>query len=303
VSSSKLILMPATPETMEPIEVSSDRPHTIGRGSGCSIRLAHGSVSKEHARLEWTGDAWRVTDLESLNGTSLNNHRLPPLDASVVRDGDLLGIGAWLFRASVSGAAGRVESSDTYATRETIFSKLRTDDTMQRELVWEEFRRRYAPVIVGFARNAGLKTQDAEDVLQEVMLGFFKVSDRFVYDREKGRFRGYLKRATLNVIRKRLRKRGTSPETDLDPLDDEPGVETRWEACWRHQIYARAIEEARPHFDARTFEAFELYGHRNVPAAEVARRLGLTPNGVHQAKSRVLAKVTEIIERIRQEEG
>ncbi len=63
-----------------------------------------------------------------------------------------------------------------------------------------EFERRYAPIIVGFARNLGLTSQDVDDVLQEVMLAFFKVSPRFEYDPSKGRFRGYLKRITRQIV-------------------------------------------------------------------------------------------------------
>lgn len=65
----------------------------------------------------------------------------------------------------------------------------------------------------------------------------------------------------------------------------------------------RALDEAAGAFEARTMEAFELFARRGVPAAEVAERLGMSVNGVHQAKSRVLKAVGEIVARIRADEG
>ena len=70
---------------------------------------------------------------------------------------------------------------------------------------------------------------DGEDVLQEVLLSFFRVSPRFEYDPSLGRFRGYLKRATLNVIRRRWRRSTPSEPLEFD-IEDDDGVAS--EAAW-----------------------------------------------------------------------
>lgn len=51
---------------------------TIGRGSQNDIVLADDSVSTTHARLEYQDDGWRLTDLESTNGTFVDSVRLAP---------------------------------------------------------------------------------------------------------------------------------------------------------------------------------------------------------------------------------
>ena len=224
----------------------------------------------------------------------------------------MLGIGPWVFRVKLHGgdegpmAMGPDPSSvsrGTYATRPTIFLRLREQDRAARELSWSEFRDRYAPVIVGFARKAGLSADDASDVLQDVLLAFFRVSPNFEYDPQKGRFRGYLKRATLNVIRRRWRH-GPSIHLEVDPADDGTNdEESHWEQEWDARIMQRALDEARSHVDARTFEAFELYAERGVPAEEVAERLGISVNSVHQAKSRVVRAARDTALRLRKEEG
>ncbi len=68
-------------------------------------------------------------------------------------------------------------------------------------------------------------------------------------------------------------------------------------------MLSRALEEVRRRVERRTFEAFELYGQRGVPADVVATQLGLSRDSVHQAKARVLKLAEAVVERIRAEEG
>ncbi|HEU0015642.1 MAG TPA: FHA domain-containing protein [Longimicrobium sp.] len=49
---------------------------TVGRAAGCEVRIDDDSVSAQHARLEFDLGAWRITDLGSVNGTSVEGHRL-----------------------------------------------------------------------------------------------------------------------------------------------------------------------------------------------------------------------------------
>lgn len=67
----------------------------IGRGSGCGLVLDVDSVSRQHARVEWTGACHRVMDLGSTNGTYVNELRVAE---HVLRDGDRLQIGKVLLK-------------------------------------------------------------------------------------------------------------------------------------------------------------------------------------------------------------
>ncbi len=53
----------------------------IGRAPGCDISLADDAVSARHARLIYHHNQWWLEDLQSTNGTRLNN---APLSASTV---------------------------------------------------------------------------------------------------------------------------------------------------------------------------------------------------------------------------
>jgi RNA polymerase sigma-70 factor (ECF subfamily) len=304
-----LIVTPVDGAGSSPLTVGPCGCATIGRAEDCELRVDDATISKHHARIAWCEGSWQVTDLGSRNGTSINRWTLTPNEPVIVHDGDTLAVGPLRFELRLAaegedeGGGSRTPPS-TWATRASIFQRLRDDRRSVQEVGWEEFRARYARVIVGFCRNAGLPVQDAEDILQDVMMGFFRRAGDFEYDPTKGRFRGYLKRATLNAIRKRARHREAASAVPEEWLEERAGeAESRWEEAWAEQMLARAMDEARRRFDGRTIEAFELYGRHGVPAAEVAHRLGMSVNGVHQAKSRVLNFVRAVIDGLRADEG
>ena len=68
---------------------------TVGRSPSCELVINDPSVSKEHARLRWHGQAGACTvvDLGSTNGTLLNGHPLEAHKEFFVRDGDLVRFG------------------------------------------------------------------------------------------------------------------------------------------------------------------------------------------------------------------
>ncbi len=67
----------------------------VGRTPLAGLRLEHSSVSREHAVIEWHRGRWRVRDLGSRNGTTINGevcsdsfHELAEGDVLVFGDGD-----------------------------------------------------------------------------------------------------------------------------------------------------------------------------------------------------------------------
>jgi pSer/pThr/pTyr-binding forkhead associated (FHA) protein len=54
-------------------------------------------VSAEHARIEWARDGWRLSDLGSTNGTTLNGRRLDGR-AVRLRGGEQVAFGAVVLR-------------------------------------------------------------------------------------------------------------------------------------------------------------------------------------------------------------
>jgi RNA polymerase sigma-70 factor (ECF subfamily) len=287
-------------------------PLTIGRLRSCDIPLPHPSVSRRHATLRCRAGHWLVTDLGSRHGTDVNTIRLEPHEETRLADQDLLRIGPWTLQAHCADAAAEPPppllpsplrpAAAEPETRATIFLRLRTENAERRELSWRQFAERYGPVITGFARQAGSLSAEADEVLQDVLIGFFRASDAFQYDPGKGRFRGYLRSVTVNAIRARARAARAHRALDLGEMADDV-ADRSWSEQWGWQLVKSALEEARLRFEPRTWEAFELYGRRGVPAAEVAARLGMREESVRHAKSRVTRAAREIVARMRWEEG
>lgn len=77
----------------------------LGRGEGCDIRIQDNSVSRRHAKIEPTTDGYQVSDLQSTNGTFVNDS-LSQLPIRL-KDGDYLRVGNCIYRYL---AGGNIES-------------------------------------------------------------------------------------------------------------------------------------------------------------------------------------------------
>jgi RNA polymerase sigma-70 factor (ECF subfamily) len=186
-------------------------------------------------------------------------------------------------------------SASSLSTNPTIFLRLKHSDAQPRELAWDQFSARYAPIIAAFARQLGVRGQDIDDVVQDVLLGFFLKSPTFVYDPSKGRFRGYLKVCTYRAIQRRF---GSSARVNNQPLDqvsaDAVAVEQVWNDVWEQQQLHRALDEVRETMGHnKTFRAFELYVVFDQPAQAVAEKLEMHINSVYRAKEQITRLLQE----------
>ncbi|HZU36713.1 MAG TPA: FHA domain-containing protein, partial [Gemmataceae bacterium] len=68
---------------------------TIGRSAGCGLRIPSAEVSRKHCRLTYKDGFLTVEDLDSVNGTYLNGHRVTA--RHLVRPGDSLQVGPVTF--------------------------------------------------------------------------------------------------------------------------------------------------------------------------------------------------------------
>ncbi len=66
---------------------------TIGRTNGNDLIISGRTVSRRHARLWFEGGRWYLADMQSANGTLVNNMRLQPNQAVPLNDGDIINFG------------------------------------------------------------------------------------------------------------------------------------------------------------------------------------------------------------------
>lgn len=193
----------------------------------------------------------------------------------------------------------------TYSTRATLLLRLNTLNAARSEIAWQEFHQRYAPVVAGFARNMGAKPQEIDDVIQDVMLGFYAHAPTFVYDPAKGRFRGYLKVCAFRALRDRLRNNAKFKAMPLEEVaEDDAKVEELWSQNWAHELLNRATQTVRSAYgDNNTFRAFEMHVLQAKPVDEVAVVLGMSEASVYKAKQRVTAAIHREFKMLQEEEG
>src|SRR5271165_5308071 len=78
----------------------ADTPLVIGRGSDCEIRINDHSVSRRHARIQPGADGYYAVDLQSTNGTYVNDI---PASMYKLKDGDYLRVGNCIYRFLMGG--------------------------------------------------------------------------------------------------------------------------------------------------------------------------------------------------------
>ena len=78
-----------------------ERPQTIGRAPECDIRVNDPGLSRVHARLVPGDDGVEIEDLESTNGSFVNERRIARYKARI---GDEIGFDTVRFRLTGSGA-------------------------------------------------------------------------------------------------------------------------------------------------------------------------------------------------------
>jgi diguanylate cyclase (GGDEF)-like protein len=77
-----------------------DSPVVLGRGTDCDIRINDNSVSRRHARVQPGLDGHYAVDLQSTNGTFVND---VPASVCKLNDGDYLRIGNCIYRYLAGG--------------------------------------------------------------------------------------------------------------------------------------------------------------------------------------------------------
>lgn len=195
-------------------------------------------------------------------------------------------------------------ANESHLTRASIFARLGSAGSSERELAWSEFRSRYAPIIAGFAAKCGASRQDIDDIIQDVLTNFLGASGEFVYDPAKGRFRGYLKTCT---VRAAIRRAGKNVRFRGIPLEEIPqaelAVEPIWDDVWEQQLVTEALRLVRAACqNSTTFRAFEQYVLLDRSAEIVANELGTSVNNVHQAKTRITKQLRDTVQRLRESE-
>lgn len=101
----KVKLIIVSPE-VHPNEYDVTLPSKIGRGHEARLKLVHPLVSRLHCELFADGDQVMIRDLDSLNGTFVDQHRID--EDTAIPSGATVIIGTVMFRVAYGKVAERL---------------------------------------------------------------------------------------------------------------------------------------------------------------------------------------------------
>lgn len=195
----------------------------------------------------------------------------------------------------------------TPETRPSLLLRLRNP---QDERAWSEFVEIYEPLIESLARRSGLQHADARELVQDVLVAVARAIDGWNPDPARGSFRGWLFRIARNLMVNLLKREGRQIRATGDSelrrlLNEQPdptcGDTALFDLEYRRRMFRWAAERIRNEFQESTWEAFRLTCVDGLEIDAVAMQLGMSRGAVYVARSRVMARLKNHIEKIEHE--
>ncbi len=189
------------------------------------------------------------------------------------------------------------EAPQLIATRESLLERMKN---WSDQASWQEFFNLYWKLIYGVARKAGLTDAEAQDAVQDTVLAVVQHIKDFKVDRRRCSFKSWLMRIAQQRIIWQLRRRlpaSPLPRPDPDststatvervPDPKSLKLEAIWDAEWKQNLLAIALEQVKTQVTPRQLQIFDLYALQEWSVADVARTLHINAAQVYLAKHRV----------------
>jgi len=201
-------------------------------------------------------------------------------------------------------------SSETLRTSWSLVVRLKNTGDQQS---WAEFDELYRPLIFRVAVKAGLREDEAQDVVQETMAAMSRSIQDFVASSERGSFRAWLFQMARWRIKDQFQKRlpqaaagsdapaGGSARTatvERVPNALEPDLSALCDEAWTSRRRETALKELELEVKAEHYQIFHLAVLEERPIKEVGRIVGRSPAQIYLIKHRVGNVLKRIVKRL-----
>ena len=188
-----------------------------------------------------------------------------------------------------------------------------TSTTLLRELAqdsqharWGEFVARYRPMMEAFMRER-FPSLDADDVIQETLIELIRVFPVYRYSpKEKGHFHNYLTgilrhRAFRMMEEERRREKLGDDMRGACPLAAAESEEQEWRESLLEIALQQLLADGSIH--ERTRLVFARVAVNGEKPEDVAAAFGIERNAVDQMKSRMMARLKELVSALEKADG
>jgi RNA polymerase sigma-70 factor (ECF subfamily) len=185
-----------------------------------------------------------------------------------------------------------------YRTCSELLVRLKDPDDQE---AWQQCNDLYSPLLFSFARKAGLREIEAQEVCQQTLIALAKKMPAFKYNRSLGSFRSFL----LHTARWRIKDQLRNRQPFLRPLREHPTLfgrndtvnripdpngfqlEEIWDQESRDSLVQAALARTKRRVSAKNFQIFHEYFVNQSLPHQVARLFNVKPDAVYLIKSRV----------------
>jgi len=192
-------------------------------------------------------------------------------------------------------------------TRASLILRLQNADDVA---AWDEFADLYGPIVFRIARRRGMQPADADNLVQEVLLAVAQAVTRWIEREDRGSFRAWLLRIAHNeavdmLTERATRKLGRDGEQGQRLLE---GVSVRDELSsliereYQRAVFQWAADRVREQVADNTWQAFWLTEVDRIPVEQVAEQLGTRSGNVYFGRSRVMARIKQLVKQYEENE-
>lgn len=172
---------------------------------------------------------------------------------------------------------------------------------------WKSFFDFYAQLIRLHGKDCGVKEENLDDLIQDVMIAVSRKTPSFNYDRDKGRFRDYLKKIirakAVDTLRGYYRREScllhlpdtTKVDMVLDEaLPPDQALDRDFSHEWKNDFMKQCLQTLKTSVNPKHYQIFFMLEFRKLPVARVAAFSGLSYVTIYSIRARLESKLAQI---------
>ena len=196
--------------------------------------------------------------------------------------------------------------AETWNTRVTLLQRAKDPNDHE---AWDEFVKYYEGYIRVILYKMEINPSDLDDLTQNILIALWKFLPEMQYNKEKAKFRTWMSRVVKNKVidnyrsNARLKDKHDKlvPEGEvLFATYSESELDELFISEWKVYIVKTALEAIAGQFSEQAIIAFKM-SMSGADSSTISRELGIKPNSVNKLKNRVKHKLTEEVDRLKQE--